>query len=255
MSEVLKKTAVFWDYENVPFSSTDLTNYLRDIEEMKKEWDKGSYLKCFGDWKRVPEATQSEIRLSGFELIQVPQTKKNAVDQAITISAINLYHQTHYTDFILISADGDFTALLMDLRNKDIKISIIARKKTLSKDLIQYCANQFFLTSNGYIFQSILKNRVDILNIVEQTMVDARQALNNLAEQTRELNIQIFHFEEWKNAYLNLENYQIQPLILIQLITLKQLFKLFLNKYGYGHTADFSFLCIHSTKETLMKVD
>jgi uncharacterized LabA/DUF88 family protein len=249
MSEMLNKTAVFWDYENVPFSSTDLTNYLRDIEEMKKGWDKGSHLKCFGDWKRVPEATQSEIRLSGFELIQVPQTKKNAVDQAITISAINLYHQTHYNDFILISADGDFTALLMDLKNKDVKISIIARKKTLSKDLIQYCSNQFLLTSNGYIFQSVLKSRSEILDAIECSIVDAQQALNNLAEQKKEFNIQIFRFEEWKKAFLNLENFQIQPLILIQLINLKEIFKIFVNKYGYGHTANFSFLCIHSTKE------
>lgn len=249
MNEVLKKTAVFWDYENVPFSSTDLTNYLRDIEEMKKEWEKGSYLKCFGDWKRVPEATQSEIRLSGFELIQVPQTRKNAVDQAITVSAINLFHQTHYADFILISADGDFSALLMDLKNKDVKISIIARKKTFSKDLIQYCSNQFFLTSNGYIFQSVLKSRSEILDAVERSMVDAQQALNNLVEQKKELNIQIFHFEEWKKAFLNLENFQIQPLVLIQLIAFKEIFKIFVEKYGYGHTANFSFLCIHSTKE------
>ena len=47
MSEVLKKTAVFWDYENVPFSSTDLTNYLRDIEEMKKEWNMWSFIEIF----------------------------------------------------------------------------------------------------------------------------------------------------------------------------------------------------------------
>lgn len=100
MEKTLNKTAVFWDYENMTFSAGDLTNFLNDIEEFKKNFSESSFLRCFGDWKRVPEAIQTEIRQAGFELIQVPQTRKNAIDQAITIFAINVYHQSYYTNFV-----------------------------------------------------------------------------------------------------------------------------------------------------------
>jgi len=47
---------------NWSFSASDLTNFLNDIEELKKGLGEGSFLRCFGDWKRIPEATQTEIR-------------------------------------------------------------------------------------------------------------------------------------------------------------------------------------------------
>ncbi len=249
MSETLDKTAIFWDYENVPFSSGDLTNFLNDIEELKKNLGDGSFLRCFGDWKQIPETTQTEIRQAGFELLQVPQTRKNAVDQAITISAINVYHQSHYNEFFLISADGDFTALLMDLKNKGVRISIIARKKVISKDLIQYCSEQFYLTSNGYVFKFVPKERDDILDTIERSMEDAKKALENLVQRQNEKGVQIFHFEEWKDSFLSLENYNIQPLILGQLITLEEFFKIYVKSYGYGHTANFKYLCIHPSEK------
>jgi len=251
MSETENKTAIFWDYENIPFSSGDLTNFLDDIEVLKKNLGEGSFSRCFGDWKRIPETTQTEIRQTGFELIQVPQTRKNAVDQAITISAINMFHQSHYTELLLISADGDFTALLMDLKNKGVRISIIARKKVISKDLIQYCSEQFYLTSNGYIFKSVLKERDEIIDTIERSMEDASNALKSLVQRNIENKIQIFHFKEWKESFLSLENYNIQPLILGQLITLEDFFKIFVKSYGYGHSANFKYLCNHPSDKLI----
>ncbi|HEA70608.1 MAG TPA: NYN domain-containing protein [archaeon] len=206
----------------------------------------------------MPEPTQTEIRQAGFELIQVPQTKKNAVDQAITISAINVYHQSHYNEFFLISADGDFTALLMDLKNKGIKISIIARRQ-VSKDLTQYCSEQFYLTSNGYIFKSILKERENIIDTIEKSMQDALNALKNLIQRQADKSIQIFSFEEWKSSFLDLESHDVPPLILGQLISPEELFQIFIKSHGYGHTSDFNFLCIHPSDKIIsikeLKVD
>lgn len=244
----LKKTAIFWDYENVPFSSGDLTNFLNDFEEIKKKIAEGSYLRCFGDWKSVPESTQTEIRQSGFELIQVPQTQKNACDSAITISALNVYHQTNYQDFILISADGDFTALLMDLMNKGVKISIIARKKNISKDLRQYCNELFYLTSKGNLFNYVLKEREDILNLLENSLKDAQKAFDSLIQRLSEKDIQIFSIENLKKAYLSLENYDISPLILGQLISLEEFLQLFVKAYGYGHSEKLDFICKHPSE-------
>ena len=251
MEKKLNKTAIFWDYENVTFSAGDLTNFLNDIDELKKNLEEGSFLRCFGDWKGIPDATQTEIRQAGFELIQVPQTKKNAADQAIIISAVDVYYQSHYTEFFLISADGDFAALLMDLKNKGVNISIIARKKNISKDLSQYCSEQFYLTANGYIFKSILKERDDVIDTIEKSMEDALNALKNLTQKQVDKSIQIFSFEEWKGSFRDLERYKIPPLILGQLITLEELFQIFIKSHGYGHTSDFNYLCNHPSDQII----
>ncbi len=251
MEKTLNNTAIFWDYENVPFSSGNLTNFLTDIEELKKTIGKGSFLKCFGDWSRIPETTQTEIGQTGFELIQIPQTRKNAVDQELTVSALNVYHQSHFNEFYLISADGDFTALLKDLKSKGIKISIIARIKNLSKDLTQYCSEQFYLTSSGYIFKFVLKEREDIIKTIEMSLKDVENAMTNLTQRQVEKNIQIFSFKEWKRSFLDLENFEIPPLILGQLITLEELFHIFIKSYGYGHSSDFNYLCVHHSNEIL----
>ncbi|MFX1392206.1 MAG: NYN domain-containing protein [Promethearchaeota archaeon] len=244
-----EKTAIFWDYENVPFSSGDLTNFLNDIEEIKKNIDKSSFLKCFGDWKRVPEAIQTEIQQAGFELIQVPQTRKNAADSVLTVNAINVYHQSNYQNFYLISADGDFSALLMDLKNKGIKICIIARKKNISKDLSQYCSEFYYLTSKGNLFKYEVKKREDILELLESSMEDAQTAFKGLLKKTLEKGIQIFPFKEWEKSYLAMENYKLTPIILNQLITLKDLFKIFVRFYGYGHDINYDNICIHSSEK------
>lgn len=244
-----EKTAIFWDYENVPFSSGDLTNFLNDIEEIKKNIDKSSFLRCFGDWKQVPEATQTEIQQAGFELIQVPQTRKNAADSVLTVNAINVYHQSHYQNFYLISADGDFSALLMDLKNKGIEICIIARKKNISKDLSQYCSEFYYLTSKGNLFKYEVKKREDILESLESSMEDAQIAFNGLIKKTLEKGIQIYSFGEWEKSYLAMENYMLSPIILNQLIALKDLFKIFVRFYGYGHDINYNYICIHHSEE------
>ena len=185
MGENLKKAAIFWDYENVPFSS------------------------------------------------------------------INVFHQSTYEHFYLISADGDFSALLMDLKNKDIIISVIARKKTLSKDLSQYCSEVFYLTSKGNIFKSEVKKREELIDLLKESMDDAQKALDVLIHKSLNKDIQIYTFNEWKNAYLSLEKYKISPLILNQIISFEEFFKIFIRFKGYGNDAQYKYICKHDTEENL----
>jgi len=74
-------TAIFWDYENVGFSGENLSLFLSGLEEIKQKIEGDFVLKCFSHWNNVPETTQNTIMNAGFELSQVPQTKKNAVDE------------------------------------------------------------------------------------------------------------------------------------------------------------------------------
>lgn len=92
MSENISMTAIFWDYENVGFGEENLGLFLSGLEEIKQKIKGNFVLKCFSHWNNIPENIQNLIMNAGFELSQVPQTRKNAVDQdqVMMLSAVNL---------------------------------------------------------------------------------------------------------------------------------------------------------------------
>jgi uncharacterized LabA/DUF88 family protein len=247
MTDITPFTAFFWDYENVGFSESNLDLFLKGLEVIKQKLPGTFILKCFCHWSKIPENTQIIIQNAGFELCQVPQIKKNAVDQAMIVSAVNLSHQISISHFLLISSDGDFSTLCQDLNNKNITISIISRKE-ISKDLKQYAQFIYFVASQGVLFQFEEYSRDKLIELIEFGVTDAKTASKSLNDVSHE-NITIFSKKEWKLAYEKSENCQVSPFILDQIFKIDDLYETFLQYFGYGISKDSQFFCLHETSQ------
>ncbi|UYP48625.1 hypothetical protein NEF87_004910 [Candidatus Lokiarchaeum ossiferum] len=246
-------TTIFWDYENVSFSGQSLNLFLSGLEVIKNKLGGSFILKCFSQWNNIPDETQVAIISAGFELCQVPQTRKNAVDQTMMVSAVNLSHQLEFSRFILISSDGDFTALCHDLRNKQIGISIISRKH-LSNDLREVTQSIYFVTSNGILFEFEETLHDKLIELIDLGVQDANRACANLSPGHKEIgtdksleNVTIFSRIEWKKAYENFPHCQISPFILRQIFKIDDLYETFLQVYGYGVSKNYDYFCLHES--------
>lgn len=218
--------AIYWDYENVGFTEKNLTLFLTGLDVIKKKVPCTYISKCFCHWNNVTEDIQVLIQNAGFELCQVPQIKKNAVDQSMIVSAVNLSHQIPISHFILISSDGDFSTLCQDLSNKSITISVISRKE-ISADLKKYTQFIYFVASQGVLFQFEDTLRDRLIHLIEQGVEDARAASTSLIESSKD-NITIFSKKDWKTAYESLENCFVSPFILDQIFKIDDLYETFL---------------------------
>ena len=240
-------TAIFWDYENVGFSGENLSLFLSGLEEIKQKIEGDFVLKCFSHWNNVPETTQNSIMNAGFELSHVPQTKKNAVDQVMMLSAVNLAHQNNLSNFILISSDGDFTALCRDLQTKKITISIISGNH-ISDDLKPYAQSLYFFSSEGVLYKHEQIPNKRIIEIIEQGIIDARNACEKLNHETKE-NIKIYSKNEWKKAYDSYEKCLVSPFILQQIFNIDELYKIFLQVFGFMISKNYENFCLLETAQ------
>lgn len=113
------KTAILIDSDNInPHDLQAMWPGLCQIGEIICQ-------RAYGDWKSSGLKFMGDICEGlGIELVQqtVYVTGKNATDMAMTIDAVDLYHQHNIEQVVLLTSDSDFTPLATWLCHRDIAV-------------------------------------------------------------------------------------------------------------------------------------
>lgn len=132
------KTAILWDIENVTPPSG--TNYIQSIIDTISEMGSVSYAMAFGDWNKGNiKNIAGELASNSFELIHIPQSRKDSSDMSMVAHGVELIFQYPHIDrYVLITGDADFRPLLLSLRKYGKQTLIVCDvKRNASEDLLK----------------------------------------------------------------------------------------------------------------------
>lgn len=91
----------------------------------------------YTNWNREQEQFATNLHQQSFELIHIPNPRKNSIDMALATDALNsMLHSPHITRIALISGDHDFRPLIITLRQLGKEIPLISDSRTTSQDLL-----------------------------------------------------------------------------------------------------------------------
>jgi uncharacterized protein (TIGR00288 family) len=129
--------AILWDVENVTPPSD--SRYIDSIIDSISERGNISYAQAFGDWtRRGIHNIASKLAEKSFELIQIPESRKNSSDMSMITHGVELIFQyPHISLYVLITGDADFRPLLLSLRKYGKQTLIICNQKNASTDLLK----------------------------------------------------------------------------------------------------------------------
>jgi uncharacterized LabA/DUF88 family protein len=242
-SDISKKMVIFWDFENISLCNQVLMQFIKELSALTEDFEQrgGKILKrhCFGKWSKVPDLVQEYLDQRGFHLIQIPSTRKNILDQKLMIDAVDLFHQTTYSHFFLIAADGDYYSLCDTLKKHGVHIIIAGRWKSFSDDLKKLANDTYLIEESGHL-NPIYRNtqREGLIQIISKSLCDAEAALHRMKSATQSRQVEIFSYREWLDNYKKLQHYLVHPRVVLEIISIRELFSIFLSTNAYGRSHD-----------------
>ena len=127
---------IYWDYQNVMIRSSDSGMILVDrVVEFAREHGTIGKMRAYANWSlpSIKTETAQNLASAGFELIQVPFTRKNAVDLAFSTDLGTAALEPQISTFVLITSDGDFLPALSALRRAGKRTVIVANPEIAIK--------------------------------------------------------------------------------------------------------------------------
>jgi uncharacterized LabA/DUF88 family protein len=106
------------DGDNIPLPRT------REIVQYCEQRYRLSIKRAYGDWKKQLKSHALYVEQSGVEPVQ-QDAGKNATDFALAMDAAELLREEEYQTFIIVSSDGDFSALCQRVKRKNRRVVII----------------------------------------------------------------------------------------------------------------------------------
>ncbi len=135
MSE--ESVAVLWDAENV--NPRSLKSLVDAVIEFARRFGRVSVAYAFGDWKRSRlSGADSVLAGESFQLMHVPQARKNSADISMVTSAMELlFLYPHVSTYVLVTGDSDFRPLLVSIRRRGAQTAVVCDARSASEDLLE----------------------------------------------------------------------------------------------------------------------
>lgn len=164
--------AVYYDVENL----MEYKNYELAISKVKERVANLEAIQfAYAEWGRFDSNSRELFMSNGISMKQVVNgvgyfaSIKNISDIAITVDVMEiLFKNTKIDHYILVSGDGGFIPLVMKLREFGKKVSIIALKENMSKNIISY-ANDHFIIDETEETKERFTHEEDVRNPNRQT--------------------------------------------------------------------------------------
>lgn len=118
--------ALFVDADNS--SRTSLASVVNHVEKLGRVLERRAY----GNWaSEFLKGWESDLLAHAIRPVQqFDLTKgKNAVDIALVIDVVDLFHQKPFDILVLVTSDCDFTPLAVLMRQKGVKVIVYGEKK------------------------------------------------------------------------------------------------------------------------------
>ena len=132
----MESVAILWDIENVTPSSN--SQFVDGLIEYTEQLGKLSVCRVYGNWVKPNLGRLSHLLSeNGFELIHIPDSRKNSADISLITNAVELIYQyPHLSKIVLITGDADFRPLLYTLRRNGKSVHIICNSSNASEELL-----------------------------------------------------------------------------------------------------------------------
>lgn len=136
--DITKISALFWDYENVPLRNKDYKKFLQAIVSLINTFE-FEFIRVYARKETLTPKDRKLLIGRGFNKIKhfkwVKLNDPNAVDFSMMKSCVDvLKRNSHLTQVVLITGDGDFLWLVKQLPKH--YIVVICQQKNLNKQLI-----------------------------------------------------------------------------------------------------------------------
>ena len=150
----MDKVVIFLDYANINCASNDeccdinypeLINYLANLKEGRFFQEAFAYVPIDPRQEHVRDAEIQKLWKSGF----VVKTKVGTIagntykcdfDVEMTMDIENVAHEVKPDVIVIISGDSDFIPLVLDLRNKGIRVEVASFGNSMSNLLKERCS-------------------------------------------------------------------------------------------------------------------
>lgn len=127
--------AIFWDYENVRFRNRE--DELQNFLDFLNEQGRVVLSRAYADWTSYSPSETDRLYRQGINLIQVPLPTKNSIDTRIIADGMDcLSMHPNVSEFVIITGDYDFRALISYIRQQGKKVVLVGNIRSMSQDLI-----------------------------------------------------------------------------------------------------------------------
>ena len=170
-----QKIALLVDAENEP-------NHIQELLNTLLERGSVPYRRIYGK-TTIAKAKWQSYESLGFKIIAHSSDKANATDMRLCIDAVNILHEQKPDVICIMSGDGDYTALVNEIRERNVYVIIASRKDSLNAG-IRAASDEWICLTKG-------ENSIDIsetaeLNEVHNETTDAVQ--DDIENKTRPTN-------------------------------------------------------------------
>jgi len=128
--------------QNVPIKNPYLARFLLTFIDLRQ--CRLSAAKTYANWRKENITAEKRLCQLGYDCIDVPLTTKNSVDEKIIADSIRDSKNLSSDIYILVTGDGDFCNLVLQLKAKG-KYTIIFSQSNASQKLIQLANEHYFV--------------------------------------------------------------------------------------------------------------
>ena len=128
---------IFWDYENVPLRQKDGDLFLEGLQHFIR-LNNVSFARLYCHEMNLPAARETQIRvIPPFDVKFTSLPGPNAADQSLIQSCINvLQNHKDINHVVILTGDADFRELLAQLKNWDVRVTLICQEQNYSPELV-----------------------------------------------------------------------------------------------------------------------
>ncbi len=150
---------IYCDWQNVPLK-LELADLLLTFAQGKGNLVVNNlyYNSEFGN-----QVNLKEIFSSKFNCVNVPCSLKNSADNQLKSDVLDHIHSNYCPDqIIIVSGDGDFKALVKDVKSHAIKVIVIANKGNVKQDLTEIADEFYFIEQLPNLVNNLTQKQTNL---------------------------------------------------------------------------------------------
>ncbi len=128
---------IFWDYENVSLRQKDGEEFLRGINGYIRQ-NNVRFARLYCHENSLPVEREQQIRaIPPFDIKFTNMSGLSAADRSLIQSCINvLQNNRDINHVVIITGDSDFRELIVQLKDWDVRVTLICQEKNYSPNLV-----------------------------------------------------------------------------------------------------------------------
>jgi uncharacterized LabA/DUF88 family protein len=166
--------SIYWDYENIS-QIENIAKFLIDFAHCRGYLVKQNAYAKASIWQQEKGKAKGALKNLGFTCVDVCPKTKNGVDFKLVIDCIQeAFNNISTNVFILVTADGDYETLVLELQTRDKKVIIFYQPNNVSQELVQMADESYPVEK----LPELVENKAQVIDVPPKiTYKDATKCL------------------------------------------------------------------------------